>query len=45
MAMSGMRLGEALAMSCGNLDTLNRQYNVAEATRQGRFGPRRAGNA
>jgi integrase len=43
MAMSGMRLGEALAMSCGNLDTLNRQYNVAEATRQGRFGPPKSG--
>jgi len=27
MAMSGMRLGEALAMSCGNLDAQNCQYN------------------
>ena len=43
MAMSGMRLGEALAMSCGNLDARNCQYNVAESTRQGRFGPPKSG--
>lgn len=43
MAMSGMRLGEALAMSCGNLDPRNCQYNVAETTRQGRFGPPKSG--
>jgi len=43
MAMSGMRLGEALAMSCGNLDARNCQYNVAETTRQGRFGPPKSG--
>lgn len=43
MAMSGMRLGEALAMSCGNLDTRNCQYNVAETTKLGRFGPPKSG--
>jgi integrase len=43
MAMSGMRLGEPLAMSCGNLDSQNCQYNVAETTRQGRFGPPKSG--
>jgi integrase len=41
--MTGMRLGEALAMSCGNLDARNCQYNVTETTRQGRFGPPKSG--
>jgi integrase len=43
MAMSGMRLGEALAMCWENLDSRNCQYNVAETTRQGRFGPPKSG--
>ncbi len=43
LAMSGMRLGEALAMSYGNLDLRNCQYNVMETTRQGRFGPPKSG--
>ena len=43
MVMSGMRLGEALAMCWGNLDTRNCQYQVTETTRQGRFGPPKSG--
>jgi integrase len=43
MAMTGMRLGEALAMSWENLDSQNCQYNLAETTRQGRFGPPKSG--
>jgi integrase len=43
MAMSGMRLGEALAMCWENLDSRNCQYNVAETTRHGRFGPPKSG--
>ena len=41
--MSGMRLGEVLAMSWGNLDSRNCQYNVSEKTRHGRFGPPKSG--
>lgn len=41
--MSGMRLGESLAMSCGNLDSRNCQYNISETTRNGRFGPPKSG--
>jgi integrase len=43
LAMSGMRLGEALAMCWQNLDIQNCQYNIAETTRQGRFGPPKSG--
>ena len=43
MAMTGMRLGEALAMCWENLDSRNCQYNVAETTRHGRFGPPKSG--
>ncbi len=43
LAMSGMRLGEALAMCWENLDFRNCQYNVAETTRHGRFGPPKSG--
>jgi integrase len=43
MAMSGMRLGEALAMGWENLDVRNCQYQVTETTRQGRFGPPKSG--
>ena len=44
MSMTGMRLGETLAMCWGNLDSRNCQYNVAETTRHGRFGPPKSGN-
>jgi len=43
MAMTGMRLGEALAMCWENLDVQNCQYNIAETTRHGRFGPPKSG--
>jgi integrase len=43
MAMTGMRLGEVLAMCWENLDINNCQYNIAETTRQGRFGPPKSG--
>ncbi len=43
MAMAGLRLGETLAMSQENLDVRNCQYNVAESTRAGRFGPPKGG--
>jgi integrase len=43
MAMSGMRLGESLAMCWENLDAKNCQYNVTETTRHGRFGPPKSG--
>jgi integrase len=43
MAMSGMRLGETLAMCWENLDSRNCQYNITETTRQGRFGPPKSG--
>ena len=33
--MSGMRLGEALAMSGDNLDSRNCQYNVTETHQSG----------
>jgi integrase len=43
MAMSGLRLGECLAMREDNLDTRHCQYQVTESTRAGRFGPPKAG--
>jgi integrase len=43
MAMSGMRLGEALAMNVENIDIRNGQYNVTETTRNVRFGPPKTG--
>jgi integrase len=43
MAMTGMRLGEALAMCWENLDVRNYQYHITETTRQGRFGPPKSG--
>ena len=43
MAMSGMRLGEALAMSYGNLDAQNCQYKVMETTKRNQFGPPKSG--
>jgi integrase len=43
MAMAGLRLGEALAMSTENLDVRNCHYNVVESTRAGRFGPPKSG--
>jgi integrase len=41
-AMTGMRLGEALAMRRGNLDAANGQYLIAETTRKG-YGPPKSG--
>jgi len=43
MAMTGLRLGEVLAMTVENLDAQNGQYNVTETTRAGRFGPPKSG--
>jgi integrase len=43
MAMSGMRLGECLAMREDNLDGRHCQYQVTESTRAGHFGPPKAG--
>jgi len=43
MAMAGLRLGEALAMSGNNLDSRNCQYSVTETTRAGRSGPPKSG--
>jgi integrase len=43
MAMAGLRLGEALAMTVENLDAHNGQYYVTETTRAGRFGPPKSG--
>jgi len=43
MAMSGLRLGEVLAMSSENLDARNQTYNVVESIRAGRFGPPKNG--
>jgi integrase len=43
MAMTGMRLGEALAMREENLDSGNHQYQVTESTKLGRFGPPKSG--
>jgi integrase len=43
MAMAGLRLGEALAISTENLDIRNGQYYVTETTRAGRFGPPKCG--
>jgi len=43
MAMAGLRLGEALAMSRENLDGRNGQYHVTESTRAGLFGPPKNG--
>jgi integrase len=43
MAMSGLRLGEALAMRAENLDISNKLYLVTETARQGRFGPPKSG--
>jgi integrase len=45
MAMSGLRLVEALAMRAENLDISSKQYLVSETTRQGPFGPPRAASA
>jgi integrase len=43
MAMSGLRLGECLAMREDNLDGRHGQYQVTESTRAGRFGPPKTG--
>jgi integrase len=44
MAMTGMRLGEALAMHRQHLDVLNRQYLVSEKLKAGRYGPPKGGD-
>jgi integrase len=44
MAMTGMRLGEVLAMRQELLDVHNCQYHVTETTRNGRFGPPKSDN-
>ena len=43
MAMSGLRLGECLALRGDNLDGRHCQYQVTESTRAGRLGPPKAG--
>jgi integrase len=43
MAMSGLRLGECLALRGDNLDVRHCQYQVTETTRAGRFGPPKTG--
>jgi integrase len=42
MAMTGMRLGEALAMRWDNLDAANGQYLITETIRRG-YGPPKSG--
>jgi integrase len=44
MAMTGLRLGEALAFHRDHLDASNRQYHVTETTRNGQYGPPKSGN-
>jgi integrase len=43
MAMTGLRLGEVLAIRREFLDVNNAQYHVTETTRNGRFGPPKSG--
>lgn len=43
LAMSGMRIGEALAMHVDNLDVKNCQYDIKEKIRHGVFGPPKSG--
>ncbi|MEJ2071578.1 MAG: site-specific integrase, partial [Syntrophobacterales bacterium] len=43
MAMSGLRLGECLALRGDHLDGRHCQYQVTESTRAGRFGPPKTG--
>jgi integrase len=43
MAMSGLRLGECLALRGDNLDGRHGQYQVTESTRAGRLGPPKTG--
>jgi integrase len=43
MAMTGMRLGEVLAMQVENLDVLSCQYHIKETTRNNRFGIPKSG--
>lgn len=44
MAMTGLRLGEALAMRREYLDLRNGQYHVTATTRNGQYGPPKSGN-
>jgi hypothetical protein len=41
--MSGLRLGECLAMREDHLNVRHCQYQVTESTRAGRFGPPKTG--
>jgi integrase len=43
LAMSGLRLGECLALRGDNLDGRHGQYQVTESTRAGRLGPPKSG--
>lgn len=43
MAMTGMRLGEVLAMRVEHLEIQNLQYYVTETNKNGRFGPPKSG--
>ena len=43
MAMAGLRLGEALAMSWENFDINNCQYQETESVKLGKFGPPKSG--
>lgn len=43
MAMAGLRLGEALAMSSEHLNARNCHYNVVESIRSERIGPPKSG--
>jgi integrase len=43
LTMTGMRLGEVLAMQAENLDARNYNYHVTETTRNNRFGPPKSG--
>jgi integrase len=44
MGMTGMRLGEALAMHRQHLDVTNRQYLVSEKMKGGRYEPPKGGD-
>lgn len=43
LALTGMRLGECLAMHRDHLDTHNCQYKIVEKVSHGRFGPPKTG--
>lgn len=45
LTMSGMRIGEGLALHVDNLDVSNNQYHVTEKIRRGEFGPPKSGES